>query len=158
MRWLGHVCRMDDGRQPKKLLFGELMKSRPFHGAKQHWRDVVNADLKILNIPLNSWYDLTFNRIEWFQLYTREVVDSQHPGMQCTVEDFKCGCGRSFHHQGDLTRHLRFCDGHPKVVQRKLFECSCRWIFHCQGDLTRHLKYCKEHTPSRSSQGQAIIS
>ena len=41
MRWLGHVCRMDGGRQPKKILFGELMKSRPFHGTKQRWRDVI---------------------------------------------------------------------------------------------------------------------
>ena len=49
MRCLGHVCRMDDNRQPKKLLFSEFMKSSLFHGIKQHWSDVVNANL-------NSWY------------------------------------------------------------------------------------------------------
>jgi len=65
MRWIGHVCRMDVSRQPKKLLFGELMKSNPFHATKQHWRDVVSADLKTLDAPLNDWYDLTMNRWEW---------------------------------------------------------------------------------------------
>ena len=45
-------------------------------------------------------------RNEWFQLCTREVVDSHHPGVRCTAANFKCGCGRFFHRQSDLTRHL----------------------------------------------------
>jgi len=31
----------------------ELVKARSYHGAKQHWRNVVNADLKPLNTPLH---------------------------------------------------------------------------------------------------------
>ena len=50
MRWLGQVWRMDDNRQPKRLL-----KPRPFHGTKQCWRDVVNTDLKSLNIRTTEW-------------------------------------------------------------------------------------------------------
>ena len=72
----------------------------------------VNTDLKALNIQLNSWYNLM---LECFQLCTREVMDSHHSGMRCTVEDFnlKCGCGRSFYRQGNLTRYLKFCDDQP---------------------------------------------
>ena len=44
------------------LLFGEFVKSRPFHGTKQHWRDVVNADLESLNVSLKDWYESTMNR------------------------------------------------------------------------------------------------
>ena len=49
MKWLGQsclICRVDDYRQPKKILFGELLKSRLFHGIKQRndGEDVVNAD------------------------------------------------------------------------------------------------------------------
>ena len=72
-----------------------------------------------VNIPLNSWYNhrSMLERSEWFQLCTREVVDSHHPGVRCTTANFKCGCGRSFHRQGDLTRHLNFCDSQPTVAQ-----------------------------------------
>ena len=64
MRWLGHVCRMDVSQQWKKLLFRELIKSRPFCSTKQHWRDVVNNDLKTLDVlPPKDWYALTMNRL-----------------------------------------------------------------------------------------------
>ena len=109
MRWLGHICRMDVSRQPKKLLFGEPMKSRPFHGTKQRWRDVVNNDLKTLNVPPKDWYALTMNRKDWYELYTGRcsgVMDIQHLSVQCTTGDLNCGYGHSFCHQGDLTRHL----------------------------------------------------
>jgi len=44
MKWLEHVHRMDDNRQPKRLLLGELVKARPFCDAKQRCRDILNAD------------------------------------------------------------------------------------------------------------------
>ena len=43
--------------RPQKFLFRELIKSRPFCGTKQHWRDAVNNDLKILDVlPPKDWY------------------------------------------------------------------------------------------------------
>ena len=37
--------RMDEQCAPKQLLFGELVKRRPFHGPKKKWRDEVMNDL-----------------------------------------------------------------------------------------------------------------
>ena len=48
---------MDDSQQPRKLLFGEILKSRPFCGTKQHYRDVVSNDLKTLDVPPKDCFD-----------------------------------------------------------------------------------------------------
>ena len=45
LRCLGHITRMSDTRQPKKLLFGWLPQKRPTHGAKLRGRDKVRQDL-----------------------------------------------------------------------------------------------------------------
>ena len=45
----------------KAFIWGAC-KIRPFHGTKQQWRDVANADLKSLNVSLKKWYELTMNR------------------------------------------------------------------------------------------------
>ena len=46
LRWLGHVGRMTDDRLPKQILLGELLSTRPFHGPKLGWSDVVQRDLQ----------------------------------------------------------------------------------------------------------------
>ena len=44
----------NDDRLPKQLLFGELLKKRPFHGAKKRWRDEMMSDLWAIGVE--DWY------------------------------------------------------------------------------------------------------
>ncbi|KAJ7329270.1 hypothetical protein JRQ81_015444, partial [Phrynocephalus forsythii] len=37
LRWLGHIVRMDDGRIPKDLLYGELGQGKCPRGRPQLW-------------------------------------------------------------------------------------------------------------------------
>ena len=67
LKWLGHVGRMDEGRLPKKLLFGELRKTRPSHGSKRRWRDLASQDLKAICAE-DTWYKRCQDRKGWFDV------------------------------------------------------------------------------------------
>ena len=65
LRWLGHLCRMDDDRVPKQLLFSELEHgSRPFGRPKLRFKDILKKDLKIGSV-LEAWCYYVHNRKEW---------------------------------------------------------------------------------------------
>ena len=56
LHWLGHVKRMDLGRTPKDLLYGELAEgSRHAGRPKLRFKDVCKRDMKRCNIDSNSW-------------------------------------------------------------------------------------------------------
>ena len=66
LRWLGHVYRMEDGRIPKDILYGELASGRRSKGRPQlHYEDVCKRDVKALDINTNSWEDLAADRMMW---------------------------------------------------------------------------------------------
>ena len=111
LRWLVHLGCMSDDRLPKQLLFGELQKTRPFHGTKKRWRDGVLSDLNTISIEGN-WYFLCQDRLQWTKLCNSkvwEVTHSRQPNM-CAANfhqrdmTFNYFCCHQFHRQGDLIR------------------------------------------------------
>ena len=68
LRWLGHVHRMEDGRIPKDILFGELaMGRRPVGRPALRFKDVCKRDLKLTDINTGSWESLAEDRSGWRQ-------------------------------------------------------------------------------------------
>ena len=66
--WLGHVKRMDPGRIPKDLLYGELAEgSRHAGRPKLRFKDVCKRDMKRCNIDSNSWESIADDRPSWRQ-------------------------------------------------------------------------------------------
>ena len=66
LRWLGHVSRMDDGRIPKVLLYGELATgTRPTRRPTLRFKDVCKRDLKAGNINLAGWEASATDRSHW---------------------------------------------------------------------------------------------
>ena len=56
MRWLGHVLRMDNGRIPKYLLYGELAQGkRPTGRPQLRYKDVCKRNLKAMDVDLATW-------------------------------------------------------------------------------------------------------
>ena len=153
LRWLGHVARMEDSRMPKQLLFGELVRTRPRHGTKRRWRDLAEADVQAVGLR-RAWYEVAQDRKEWEEICRQcRAYDSNEGGGHSaanssntnTDSSYPCSCGRSFRHQGDLTRHRRFCNGAQHQSHRvttSTFDCPCGRTFRIQGDRTRHYYYC----------------
>ena len=66
LRWLGHVHRMEDGRIPKDILYGELAAGSRTTGRPQlRYKDTCKRDLKALNIETESWEKLAGDRTRW---------------------------------------------------------------------------------------------
>ena len=65
-RWLGHVRRMDDGRIPKYILYGELDLGRRTTGRPHlRYKDVCVRDMKAVDIDTMSWEGLAADRTKW---------------------------------------------------------------------------------------------
>ncbi|XP_074636925.1 uncharacterized protein LOC141895086 [Acropora palmata] len=63
MRWIGHLRRMQDGRIPKDILYGELAAGkRPRGRPLLRYKDVCKRDMKDLEIDPNSWEDIAVDR------------------------------------------------------------------------------------------------
>ena len=63
LRWFGHAARMNDERLPKKMLTGQLGRSRHVGRARLSWRKVIRADLDA--IELEDYPAMVFDRKSW---------------------------------------------------------------------------------------------
>jgi hypothetical protein len=127
LRWLGHVRRMDPGRIPKDLLYGELAQGTRSSGRpKLRYRDVTKRDMAQCGIAIDSWERLADDRPAW-RLAIREgardaeeahlvtatlrrkkrkeqrLIPQQSSIHTCTK------CGRDCHSRNGLHSHSRRC-------------------------------------------------
>ena len=66
LRWLGHVRRMEDGRIPKDILYGQLATGKRRTGRPQlRYSDACKRDMKALDIDVRDWEDLAADRPKW---------------------------------------------------------------------------------------------
>ena len=78
LRWLGHVCRMDEGRIPKDILYSELATGKRTAGRPHlRFRDVCKRDLKALEIDIDNWEELAQDRSKWRQTLTTALEDGE---------------------------------------------------------------------------------
>ena len=74
LRWLGHIQKMENSRLPKQLVVSKIKEGKRLHGKqKQRWHDVVNADLKSLDM-VSTWRKKALNR----NLWRREISSKLH--------------------------------------------------------------------------------
>ena len=66
LRWLGHVHRMEGGRLPKDILYGEFYNvPRRTGRPKLRYKDVIKRDMAGFHISPQSWEILAADRNRW---------------------------------------------------------------------------------------------
>ena len=78
LRWLGHVRRMEDGRIPKDILYGQLAAGKRRTGRPQlRYSDACKRDMKALNIDPRDWEDLAADRPKWRATLTTHLKSNE---------------------------------------------------------------------------------
>jgi hypothetical protein len=130
MRWLGHVTRMDDGRIPKDLLYGELAEGkRPRGRPLLRYKDVCKRDMKDLNIDINTWEASAEDRSSWKSLVKEGLTE----------------CEESIRHKSEAAR-LKRRVRREATQQPSSFTCTrCGKDCHANIGLISHSRHCKRH-------------
>ena len=78
LHWLGHVCRMEDGRIPKDILYGELASGQRGIGCLQlRYKDACKRDMRALDININSWEELAADHTSWRSMLHKQLQSSE---------------------------------------------------------------------------------
>ena len=129
LRWLGHVHRMDDGRIPKDLLYGELAAGKRTTGRPQlRFRDVCKRDMKALQMDPDHWEALAADRPRWRSSLKQQLKTGEENLTKAAMEKrarrktplltsnpdcdttHKCNiCGRVCGSRIGLHSHMRRC-------------------------------------------------
>ena len=126
LRWLGHVRRMDDGRIPKDLLYGELASGARSQGRPRlRYSDTCKRDMKCSAIDTKLWEGLAVSRDSWratVKSGTKQAEQDRNDHQrkkraarksstaEHAVTTHTCRlCGRDCHSRIGLHSHARRC-------------------------------------------------
>ena len=127
LRWLGHVHRMEDGRIPKDILYGELATGRRSIGCPHlRFKDVCKRDMRALGIDTESWEELADDRSGWRSTLNKHLKSGEEKLMNEAVDKrarrkerinsirpettHRCDlCDRDCHSRIGLYSHKRRC-------------------------------------------------
>jgi hypothetical protein len=130
LRWLGHVSRMQEGRIPKDLFYGELATGkRPTGRPYKRYKDVFKKDLKDTAIETVNWEQLAADRYTWrsvvkkglknFECNTIQLAEQKRLRTRAqrqaeqTPSSYKCEqCDKDCHSRIGLCSHMRSCRVH----------------------------------------------
>jgi len=132
LRWLGHTCRMEDGRIPKDLLYGELATGKRNIGRPHlRFKDACKRDMKACNINTKSWEVSAHDRKQWKQLVLQGLESGEN----------------AVHEANDRARARRSASqlDHSKPRQASNFVCQyCNRNCNSRIGLFSHIRCCSK--------------
>ena len=155
LRWLDHIKRMSNSRLLKQLLVSRIFGGKRSQGGQvQRWHDIVNSDLKHLNL-LSSWRSMAINRQKWRNEINSTLVNLNHLKEQdenfekdCKKgnnvnNNLKCshhGCNKVTLTKAGLANHIRQRHSNLQTVKCQF----CHQCFKPQGIHNHEKKFCKK--------------
>ena len=133
--WLGHLCRMEEERTPRQLVFSALLPTRPACGPRKRWRDALGADVRCLDLGDEEWFDLAQERSTWRGPYSSVPSSGPlpQPRTPCAV------CGRSLSKSGMARHKCKEERSKPIADQIGSRKCpACKRWFRSTGGLAVH--------------------
>ena len=87
LRWLGHVCRMEDDRIPKDILYGELAPGKRTVGHPQlRIKDLCKCDIKALDINTEGWEDAAADRSRRRSVLRKQLKSGEEKILTTAIE------------------------------------------------------------------------
>jgi hypothetical protein len=65
MRWVGHVARLEEGRNEYRVLVGKPERKRPLERPRRRWKDVIKMGLREIDWGCVEWIYLAQDRDRW---------------------------------------------------------------------------------------------
>ncbi len=140
LEWLVHLARMQDHRNPKRVLFSWLSQPR--------WKDVVKQDLQQIGVK-DKWYKLTTTSRDGWRSRCREGVRRRQLESRAAAARARSSvgrwvwcslCNRRFRREADKKRHKCADERKKPLIQQKgAVKCtSCNRWFGSRGELAVH--------------------
>ena len=83
LRWVGHIVRMDDGRLPSQLFYGEMWEGkRSALKPKKRFKDTIKHYLKQSGLLVNQWLKMASDRSKWRKLIHESIESFENSRMQ----------------------------------------------------------------------------
>ena len=132
LRWLGHVGRMEDGRIPKDMLYGELATgSRPAGRPTLRYKDVCKRDLRAGDIAPTDLEALAADRNVW----------------RLTTKSAAVKIEQKLKEQHEMKRQRRRVSAASDTLDDKAFECpTCKKTCRSRIGLYSHSRRCSSTT------------
>ena len=163
LRWVGHIVRMDDGRLPRQLFYGEMWEGkRSTLKPKKRFKD-TKYYLKQSGLPVDQWKKMASDRSKWWKLIYKSTESFENSCMQYSTykrlirkgEQGPAPGPQSYHANCDicgklclslagLKSHLRKCEKsilRPNNVTASKTERLCQFC----GKICRSLAGLKSH-------------
>ena len=83
LRGVGHIVRMDDGRLPRQLFYGEMWeRKRSALKAKKRFKDTIKYNLKQSGLSVDQWKEMASDRSKWWKRIHESMESFENSRMQ----------------------------------------------------------------------------